>query len=449
MGRRGGFPAKSVLAILTVMACCSTSAIAEKRVALVIGNGAYKNVAKLPNPPNDAQDVAAALKRTGFDTILALDVDKARMDEADIHFARSARDADIALFYYSGHAIQYNGINYLIPVDAKLTDEADLRRMARVDDLVADLQQARNLRILILDSCRNNPFVDDLKRSIGLSRGASVQHGLAKVDNPQGMIVSFATQAGRTAEDGQGRNSPYTTAFLKNIETSEEIGTVFRRIADDVYQSTNKTQLPEVSLSVIGEFYLKGKLRIDVDRSAEGAAAPRVTEAAQAWMATRETSSQAVLEAFIKQFGGTVYGDMARARLEEVKKNQSAAGVPASPPAPAMGEAIKVARTVKSGIESLLVYERAWDRNCNPVQSTVTFTSRPTNGTAWVAIGTSIVPESTLRGGSTGACAGKTITGNQVMYRSNPGFHGVDTVTYDVVNAGGIRGSMIITINAQ
>jgi uncharacterized caspase-like protein len=297
-------------------------------VALVIGNGAYRNAPKLPNPPNDAKDVAAALTRVGFDTILAVDADKTGLDDAEIRFARAARDADVAMFYYSGHALQYNGINYLMPVDAKLTDEADLRRMARVDDLIADLQQAKNLRILVLDSCRDNPFAEDLKRSVGLSRGVSVQRGLAKIDNAQGMIVSYATQAGRTAEDGTGRNSPYTSAFLKNIELQDEIGTIFRRIAQDVYNSTNKAQLPEVSLSVIGEFYLHGKVEIRVD-VAPGQAAPPVSEAAQAWAATRETTSPAVLQAFIKRFDNTVYADMARARLQELRQNQAAA-----PPVP-------------------------------------------------------------------------------------------------------------------
>jgi hypothetical protein len=233
---------------------------AERRVALVIGNGAYRNVPILPNPAHDAKDVGDALKRIGFETITAIDVDKNGMDEAAIRFTRAARDADVAMFYYSGHALQHNGINYLIPVDAKLADEADLRRMARVDDLVADLQQAKNLRILVLDSCRDNPFLADLRRSIGPSRGVAVQRGLAKIDNAQGMIVSYATQAGQTAEDGTGHNSPYTTAFLKNIETKEEIGTIFRRIAADVYRTTNNAQLPEISLSVIGEFYLHGKV---------------------------------------------------------------------------------------------------------------------------------------------------------------------------------------------
>jgi uncharacterized caspase-like protein len=184
---------------------------AEKRVALVIGNGAYREVPRLLNPRNDAEDVATALRRNGFETIVGLDLDKAEMDEKTISFARAARTADIAIFYYSGHAFQYGGVNYLAPVDAKLIDEADLRRMARVDEIVADMQQAKNLRILVLDACRDNPLADQLKRSIGASRAVSIQRGLAKIDSPEGMIVSYATQAGRTASDGTGRNSPYTS----------------------------------------------------------------------------------------------------------------------------------------------------------------------------------------------------------------------------------------------
>ena len=165
----------------------------------------------------------------------------------------------MALFYYSGHAMQFGGVNYLMPVDAKLSDEADLRRMARVDDILADLQQAKNLRILVLDSCRDNPFAEQLKRSIGLTRAASLQRGLARIDTPQGMIVAFSTQAQQTAEDGAGRNSPYTAAFLKHIEEPGEIGLLFRRISTDVYEATGHKQLPELSLSMIGEYYLRGE----------------------------------------------------------------------------------------------------------------------------------------------------------------------------------------------
>ncbi|MDB5599433.1 MAG: hypothetical protein JWN71_1477 [Xanthobacteraceae bacterium] len=259
MGYWGGSLAKLAVAVVIGVACGSAPAFAERRVALVIGNGAYVNAPQLPNPKNDAEDVAAALKRSGFDTIVGFDLDKAGMEDATIRFSRAARDADIAIFYYSGHAMQFAGVNYLMPVDARLTDESDLRRMARVDDIVADVQQAKNLRIMVLDSCRDNPLAEQLKRSIGSTRSGGATRGMAKIDSPQGMIVAYSTQAGRTAEDGQGRNSPYTGAFLKHIEAQEEIGTVFRRVSSDVYEGTKRAQLPELSLSLIGEFYLRGR----------------------------------------------------------------------------------------------------------------------------------------------------------------------------------------------
>ena len=213
-----------VVASIALLLAQLSPAIAETRVALVIGNGAYQNVPRLVNPPNDANAVAAALKRSGFDTIRATDLDQRGMEDAAIRFARAARTADVALFYYSGHALQFNGVNYLAPVDTKLKDEADLRRMTRVDQVVADLQQAKNLRILILDSCRDNPLAEQLRRSVGKTRAVVIGTGLAKIDAPQGMIMAYATQAGQTAEDGTGTNSPYTAAFLEHIEKQEEIG---------------------------------------------------------------------------------------------------------------------------------------------------------------------------------------------------------------------------------
>lgn len=153
-----------VTAMCACVAAGTAPALGEKRVALVIGNGAYAHATALPNPRNDASDVAAALKRTGFETIVGVDLTRNGMADATIRFARAARSADVAVFYYSGHAMQFGGVNYLMPVDARLTDEADLKAMTRVDEIVADLQQAKNLRILVLDSCRDNPLAEELKR---------------------------------------------------------------------------------------------------------------------------------------------------------------------------------------------------------------------------------------------------------------------------------------------
>jgi hypothetical protein len=308
-----------LIAILTLVLLAAYPARAEKRIALVIGNAAYKNAATLQNPRNDATDVSEALKRLGFETIVGLDLDKTGMEEKSIAFARTARDADVALVYYSGHAMQFGGFNYLMPVDAAVHDEADLRRLTRVDEIVADLKQAKNLRILVLDACRDNPLADELSRSMEASRGITVDRGLARIIPPSGMIISYATQAGRTAADGRRRNSPYTMAFLKNIEASDEIGTVFRHITSDVYSATDSKQLPELYLSLIGDFYLKGRPVAMVD------------EAERAWELTQNTTSQAVLEDYIKRYGDSFYGTLARARLEELKKAKVAIAV-APPP---------------------------------------------------------------------------------------------------------------------
>src|SRR5215831_8874683 len=235
---------------------------AEKRVALVIGNGVYANAPRLPNPPHDADDVAAALKHIDFDVIRGTDLDQAGMQDAVIRFARAAQSADVGIFYYSGHAMQFNGVNYLMPVDARLDDEADLYRFTKVDDVLGYLQQAKALKILVLDSCRDNPLAETLKRSIGLTRAASLPRGLARIEAPIGTIISYATQTGQTAVDGKGRNSPYTTAFLKHIEEPSEIGDIFRDISADFYRATGQTQLPELSLSITDKFYLKGPVSV-------------------------------------------------------------------------------------------------------------------------------------------------------------------------------------------
>jgi uncharacterized caspase-like protein len=321
----GGGAMRNMLALFFIaqVGLCLTlqPAFAEKRVALVIDNGAYVNEPHLPNPPHDAEDVAAALKRTNFDVILGKDLSQAGMEEATIRFARASRTADVAVFYYSGHAMQFNGINYLMPADAELEDEADLRRMTRVDDILDDLQQAKNLRILVLHSCRDNPFADNLKRSIGLKRGASVQRGLSKMEALLGTIISFSTQAGRTANDGEGRNSPYTAAFLRHIEEPNEIGAVFREISGDVYEASGKTQLPELSLSIIGQFYLKGPVSITVNPPAPASTRVDPCAAAEAhWKAAYSLGTVAVFEDHLARFPNCAFADLAKSRIDLLRR---------------------------------------------------------------------------------------------------------------------------------
>ena len=315
----------SVALVACWLGLCPASA--ETRVALVIGNGAYANAPQLANPSHDAEDVALSLKRSGFEVIQGIDLRQADMQDLTIRFARAASKADVAMFYYSGHAMQFNGVNYLMPIDAVLTDEADLKRLVRVDDIVNDLQQAKNLRILVLDSCRDNPLAESLKRSAGVTRGASIGRGLSKVEAPLGTIVSFSTQSGQTAADGNGRNSPYTSAFLKHIEEPHEIGDVFRDISSDVYDTSGKTQLPELSLSIIGKFYLNAPVSVTIAPAAPSPAPrPDPCSAAEAhWKAADGIGTLDAYEDHLTRFSGCSFASLARARINSLKQKTALA----------------------------------------------------------------------------------------------------------------------------
>src|SRR5215467_5030402 len=183
-----------VCSVLMVLSAGAASA--ERRVALVIGNSQYKNPQLvLFNPKNDAEDVAAVLRTLGFEVILKVDSDKRDFDLAMAQFARLATAADAALFYYAGHALQYQGRNYLMPTDAELEDEISLRyQMMGLDDVRAALERSGGVKIMILDACRNNPVVDRLRRRIAdVTRGTGVVRGLARIDRTQGIIVAYAT----------------------------------------------------------------------------------------------------------------------------------------------------------------------------------------------------------------------------------------------------------------
>jgi hypothetical protein len=243
-----------------LLALLSTSAAwAERRVALIIGNSQYKNSSLvLFNPKNDAEDVAASLRALGFEVILKIDAGKRDFDLAMAQFARSATAADTALFYYAGHALQYQGQNYLMPTDADLVDDISLRyQMVSLDDVRDGLRRAGGVKIMILDACRNNPMVDKLRGRTDATRNVGTVRGLARIDEAEGEVVAYATAANQVAADGSGHNSPFTRALLKRMgEAGLEIGTMFRRIAADVNEQTKGLQRPELLISLISEYYL-------------------------------------------------------------------------------------------------------------------------------------------------------------------------------------------------
>ncbi len=284
----------------------ATPCLADKRVALVIGNGAYKNTAALSNPPNDAADVAEALKALGFDVTLKIDVEKRQMDQAIAQFAREGRGADAVLFYYAGHGMQYGGKNYLMPVDAELQDEVSLRyEMIGFDDVKSTMQLSPGIKIIVLDACRDNPLAERFVRSISLStRDVPMSRGFAPPERAQGMIIVYATQVDDVAQDGIGRNSPFSAAFLKEIrEPGLEVGSMFRRIGADVYTATNGRQSPELSISMVPEYFLN---QSETDQTI--------------WARIRTHADFSTLKEFLSRYPNSFYAPDARALVNLLER---------------------------------------------------------------------------------------------------------------------------------
>ena len=217
-----------------------------KRVALVIGNSGYETVTALRNPKNDAAAVAAELTRLGFEVMVYYDLNAVSMRRSLAEFEDKATGADWALVYYAGHGMELEGRNWLIPVDAQLAKSSDVPDETVTLDRVLDrVRAAKKLRIVILDACRNNPFVSRMVIISGQSR--AVQRGLVKVEPEHGEVVFYAARDGSVADDGAGEHSPFTAAFLKHLsEEGLELGRFFRKVTSTVLNSTERRQEPFV-----------------------------------------------------------------------------------------------------------------------------------------------------------------------------------------------------------
>jgi peptidoglycan hydrolase-like protein with peptidoglycan-binding domain len=232
---------------------------AETRVALVIGNGAYRHAPTLANPANDARAVAATLRRLDFTVEAGLDLDIAGTRAALRRFTDALQDADVGLFFYAGHGLQVRGQNYLVPVDAALNRETDLIFEAvDFDDVLRLLQDRPRTSLVFLDACRDNPLARSLARNLGQARSQVVGQGLAEVESGIGTLIAYATEPGNVASDGQGDHSPFTAALLANLETPGlEVGQMLRRVRKTVIDRTAHQQVPWDHSSLTGDFYFK------------------------------------------------------------------------------------------------------------------------------------------------------------------------------------------------
>jgi D-alanyl-D-alanine carboxypeptidase len=230
------------------------SASLETRIALVIGNATYAAVGKLPNPPNDAEAVAEALRESGFSNVtLVHDAARADLVAALNGFADKAASADWAVVYFAGHGIELDGANYLIPIDARLRADRDVQDEAvSLDRVMVAVQPARKLRLVILDACRNNPFIADMRVTVA---SRAIHRGLARVEPDGGTLVAYAAKGGQEAIDGdETGNSPFAAALVKRLRTPGlEIGKLFRLVRDDVLAATDRRQEPFVYGSLPGE----------------------------------------------------------------------------------------------------------------------------------------------------------------------------------------------------
>ena len=234
------------------------AAMAETRVALVIGNGAYQHTAALGNPLNDARDLAQALERTGFEVIVATDADKRQMDGALRAFAEKLAQADVALFFYAGHGLQVGNANYLVPVDARLAGPRDLEFEAvKLDFVLRQMEIDRDGKtsIVMLDACRDNPLSRSLARTMG-TRSAAVGQGLAPATTGVGTFIAYATQPGNVALDGKGKNSPFTAALLANLDKrGRNLNATMIEVRKAVIAATDGKQVPWDHSALTGDFY--------------------------------------------------------------------------------------------------------------------------------------------------------------------------------------------------
>jgi tetratricopeptide (TPR) repeat protein len=217
-----------------------------RRVALVIGNSKYENVGQLLNPMHDAQAIAATLKRVGFrDVMLHTDLDLRTLQEVLIEFANKTVGADWAVIYYSGHGIEVDGVNYVIPIDAKLRSDQHVKlETVSLDALLDSVSAARKFKLIVLDACRDNPFLRKITRSVGTK---SIGRGLASINPVGGMLVAYAARHGQVAIDviDDSPNSPFASALLRYLEEPDlEVSLLFRKVRDAVLLNTANTQEP-------------------------------------------------------------------------------------------------------------------------------------------------------------------------------------------------------------
>jgi len=314
----------TIILSLICMALSVNAARADRRIAFVVGNGSYKNVAQLPNPPIDAKTMAATLRNVGFEVIEGTDLTRDKMTEKLLDFGKKAQGADVALFFYAGHGIAISGTNYLLPIDADIKSEMDVKLGAaiNVDVTLEQTMGDAKVKLVFLDACRDNPFAAKIK-SASSTRGVNVQTGLAEMKSGEGTLIAFATGPGQTALDGDGgTNSPFTRALVDNItKPGVEIQQAMTSVRAQVNEETHKGQLPWGHTNLIGAVYLNPAA---VPAAADGGSvqpAPAVSNSGTSdaelefWRSVKESNKAEELNAYVSNYPNGQFKSLALARI--------------------------------------------------------------------------------------------------------------------------------------
>ncbi|APO52013.1 caspase (peptidase) [Bradyrhizobium diazoefficiens] len=311
------------LAFFVLASCLGCGpALAEKRVALVIGNSAYKSAPKLANPVSDAGLIGGMLKKAGFDTVdIRQDLNASEMRKALREFGARTRDADVAIIYYAGHGLEVDGTNYLIPTDAALETDTDVYDEALpIDRVLVSIEPAKQLRLVILDACRDNPFAKTMKRTVA---SRAIGRGLAKVEptSPNTMIA-FAAKAGSTASDGDSRNSPFATALADHLpKPGLDLRKAFGFVRDDVLRSTANKQEPFVYGSLGGE----DVPLVPAKPAATGPQANPQSELRRDYELALQLGTRDGWEAFLAQYPEGFYANLAKGQLNKIGAEETRA----------------------------------------------------------------------------------------------------------------------------
>ncbi|KYH02847.1 caspase family protein, partial [Bradyrhizobium sp. DOA1] len=310
------------LLLAVVLLLGAQPALAGKRVALVLANSAYQHAPSLANPVNDGSVMAKTLKEAGFDVVdsrhdlSALETRRVLRD-----FADSTRDADIAVVYYAGHGIEVEGSNYLIPVDAKLERDTDVYDEAlSLDRILVAVDPAKQLRLVILDACRDNPFGKRMKRTVA---SRSFGRGLAQVEpSSPNTLIAYSAKAGFTAQDGDGVNSPFTVALSKHLTTPGlDVRRAFGFVRDDVLKSTGNKQEPFVYGSLGGEDVPLVPVKVAAAQAAP-VANPQA-DIRRDYELALQVGNKAAWDAFLAQHPDGFYASLAKLQVEKIGAEQA------------------------------------------------------------------------------------------------------------------------------